>query len=47
MPESIVDLDQRHLWHPFTQQRDWVDEEPLVIEAAEGTDLLDAEGRRR
>ena len=36
----------RHLWHPFTQQRDWVGEEPLMIERAEGTDLIDADGRR-
>jgi adenosylmethionine-8-amino-7-oxononanoate aminotransferase len=40
------DLDHRHLWHPFTQQLDWCREEPLVIERAEGTDLIDSEGRR-
>jgi adenosylmethionine-8-amino-7-oxononanoate aminotransferase len=39
-------LDRQHLWHPFTQQRDWCEEEPLVIERAEGTDLIDSEGRR-
>jgi adenosylmethionine-8-amino-7-oxononanoate aminotransferase len=39
-------LDHDHLWHPFTQQRDWVAEEPLMIESAEGTELIDAEGRR-
>jgi adenosylmethionine---8-amino-7-oxononanoate aminotransferase len=38
--------DQRYLWHPFTQQRDWQAEEPLVIERAESTDLIDAEGHR-
>jgi adenosylmethionine-8-amino-7-oxononanoate aminotransferase len=42
----VAELDHRHLWHPFTQQRDWCREEPLVIERAEGTDLLDSEGRR-
>ena len=45
MTEPISELDQQHLWHPFTQQRDWCREEPLVIEGAEGTDLVDAEGR--
>ena len=40
------ELDQRHLWHPFTQMLDWSREEPLVIERAEGTDLIDSEGRR-
>jgi adenosylmethionine-8-amino-7-oxononanoate aminotransferase len=39
-------LDQDHLWHPFTQQRGWVEEEPLMIERAEGTDLIDSDGRR-
>jgi adenosylmethionine---8-amino-7-oxononanoate aminotransferase len=39
-------LDKDHLWHPFTQQRGWVEEEPLMIERAEGTDLIDVDGRR-
>jgi adenosylmethionine---8-amino-7-oxononanoate aminotransferase len=43
---TVRDLDHRHLWHPFTQQADWCREEPLVIERAEGTDLIDAEGQR-
>jgi adenosylmethionine---8-amino-7-oxononanoate aminotransferase len=43
---TVRDLDHRHLWHPFTQQADWCRTEPLVIERAEGTDLIDGEGRR-
>ncbi|HSJ18927.1 MAG TPA: adenosylmethionine--8-amino-7-oxononanoate transaminase [Solirubrobacterales bacterium] len=43
---TIGELDHRHLWHPFTQMRDWCREEPTVIDRAEGTDLIDAEGRR-
>jgi adenosylmethionine-8-amino-7-oxononanoate aminotransferase len=39
-------LDRDHLWHPFTQQQAWVEEEPLMIERAEGTQLIDSEGRR-
>jgi adenosylmethionine-8-amino-7-oxononanoate aminotransferase len=46
VPESVAALDHRHLWHPFTQQADWTREEPLVIERAEGTDLIDEHGRR-
>jgi adenosylmethionine-8-amino-7-oxononanoate aminotransferase len=46
MAEEIAELDRRHVWHPFTQMREWCDETPLVIEAAEGTDLVDADGRR-
>jgi len=39
-------LDRDHLWHPFTQQQGWVEEEPLMIERAEGAQLIDREGRR-
>jgi adenosylmethionine---8-amino-7-oxononanoate aminotransferase len=39
-------LDRDHLWHPFTQQQTWVEEEPLLIERAEGSHLIDSEGRR-
>jgi adenosylmethionine-8-amino-7-oxononanoate aminotransferase len=46
MSESIAELDRRHLWHPFTQQRGWELEEPVVIAAAEGCELIDDEGRR-
>ena len=45
MPESVADLDRRHLWHPFTQQGEWCRQEPLVIERGEGTELIDADGR--
>jgi adenosylmethionine---8-amino-7-oxononanoate aminotransferase len=40
------ELDQCHLWHPFTQMGEWSREQPLVIDRADGTDLVDAEGRR-
>src|SRR5262249_27737073 len=46
MSASTSELDQRHLWHPFTQMRDWGEEEPVVIERAEGTELVDGEGHR-
>src|SRR5262249_47338854 len=42
----LVDLDHRHLWHPFTQMSDWLCEEPLVIAEAEGCWLVDTQGRR-
>jgi adenosylmethionine-8-amino-7-oxononanoate aminotransferase len=38
-------LDHSHLWHPFTQQRDWVAEEPLMIESGRGSELVDDQGR--
>ncbi len=45
-PSTLVAWDQRHLWHPFTQMADWLAEEPLVIAEAEGTTLVDVQGRR-
>ena len=46
MPADPVQLDQDHLWHPFTQQQGWSEEVPLVIERAEGSYVIDADGRR-
>ena len=38
--------DRRYLWHPFTQQRDWVKAAPLVIERGQGVYVEDTDGRR-
>ena len=38
--------DRRYLWHPFTQQRGWEREEPLVVSEADGCWLFDDHGRR-
>lgn len=38
--------DKRYLWHPFTQQSYWEAEPQLVIARAEGSYLIDTEGRR-
>jgi adenosylmethionine-8-amino-7-oxononanoate aminotransferase len=46
MSVDPAQLDRDHLWHPFTQQLGWVEEEPLVIDRAEGSQLIDSEGRR-
>ena len=44
--DALVSADRAHLWHPFTQQRDWADEQPVIVERADGTDLVDTEGNR-
>jgi adenosylmethionine---8-amino-7-oxononanoate aminotransferase len=44
--KALEQLDLRHLWHPFTQQRGWSEETPLMIERGEGVYLFDTEGRR-
>jgi adenosylmethionine---8-amino-7-oxononanoate aminotransferase len=43
---NLADKDRRYVWHPFTQMRDWVAAEPLIIAAADGNELIDADGRR-
>jgi adenosylmethionine---8-amino-7-oxononanoate aminotransferase len=43
---DLAAADRAHLWHPFTQQRGWSEEEPLIVDRAEGTDLIDVAGRR-
>jgi adenosylmethionine---8-amino-7-oxononanoate aminotransferase len=43
---DLVAVDRAYLWHPFTQQRGWMDEDPVIVERAEGTDLIDVAGRR-
>jgi adenosylmethionine-8-amino-7-oxononanoate aminotransferase len=43
----LIQLDKQHVWHPFTQMKDWLaDPEPLVIERGQGSLLIDTEGRR-
>ncbi len=43
---ALVRDDRACLWHPFTQQEGWVAEEPLIVERAQGSELVDTEGRR-
>jgi adenosylmethionine---8-amino-7-oxononanoate aminotransferase len=42
---SLADKDHRYLWHPFTQMKDWMAEEPIVIESGDGAILRDTNGR--
>lgn len=46
--EKLAELDKRHLWHPFTQMRDWCEpgHEPLILVRGEGAMLEDSRGRR-
>ena len=46
MAPDYAQLDQEHVWHPFTQQQGWSEEAPLVIERGKGSYLFDTEGRR-
>jgi len=41
----LAKLDQKFVWHPFTQMRDWLRREPIVIVAGQGAVLRDIKGR--
>lgn len=45
LSERLARLDREFVWHPFTQMRDWMRSEPIVIVAGRGAILRDARGR--
>lgn len=43
---AIVDLDRRHVWHPYTDIDAWeAHGDPIVVARAHGSRLFDADGR--
>ena len=42
---KLAQLDHAHVWHPFTQMRDWLKREPIVITSGKGTVLRDVHGK--
>jgi len=42
---TSAQLDRAHVWHPFTQMRDWLRSEPVVIASGKGAVLRDVNGR--
>jgi len=43
--KTLAADDKKYIWHPFTQMRDYVKEEPLIIEEGEGCILRDTGGK--
>jgi adenosylmethionine-8-amino-7-oxononanoate aminotransferase len=41
----LIEDDRRFVWHPFTQMRDWCEDEPLIITSGKGAVLEDIYGR--
>jgi adenosylmethionine---8-amino-7-oxononanoate aminotransferase len=41
----LAQLDRKFVWHPFTQMRDWLKREPIVITSGKGAVLHDVKGR--
>jgi len=42
---KFAQLDRKFVWHPFTQMRDWLRREPVVIASGKGAVLRDVKGR--
>ena len=42
----LVEWDRKHLWHPFTQMKEWMEEIPVIVERGEGSYLIDTEGNQ-
>lgn len=43
---KLAEFDRNFIWHPFTQMREYENQEPIVIEEGDGVYLIDTEGRR-
>jgi adenosylmethionine-8-amino-7-oxononanoate aminotransferase len=43
---KLAQLDHAHVWHPFTQMRDWLKREPIVITSGKGAVLRDVHGKK-
>jgi adenosylmethionine-8-amino-7-oxononanoate aminotransferase len=39
-------LDKTHIWHPFTQMRDWEKEPQIIIESGKGSTVTDVNGKQ-
>jgi len=43
---QLVARDLRHVWHPFTAHSAWADDDPIVVDRAEGMHFWDTDGHR-
>ncbi len=43
--KELEELDKRYIWHPFTQMKDWLSSEPLIIVEGRDCFLKDAYGK--
>ncbi len=44
--DRLVNTDRHAVWHPFTQMKQWMQWDPVVIERANGPWLIDTDGNR-
>jgi adenosylmethionine-8-amino-7-oxononanoate aminotransferase len=44
--KDLISTDRLHLWHPYTQMKDFEEQDFLFIDHADGVFLFDHQGRR-
>jgi adenosylmethionine-8-amino-7-oxononanoate aminotransferase len=44
--KNVAGWDKKYIWHPFTQQTEWVRREPIIIQSGRGVWLQDHRGHR-
>lgn len=44
--KKISKYDKDHIWHPFTQMKEYEEKDPIVIEDSDGAYLIDSEGKK-
>lgn len=42
--KEIIDIDRNHIWHPFTQMKDYENIDPIIITTGKGIKLYDIDG---
>lgn len=42
--EELAEKNKAYVWHPFTQMKDYLAEDPVIIERGEGRKLYDVNG---
>ncbi|MFA5384111.1 MAG: adenosylmethionine--8-amino-7-oxononanoate transaminase [Eubacteriales bacterium] len=43
---NLAEKDRKYVWYPFTQMKDWISGNQIIIERGEGTSLMDINGKR-
>ncbi len=43
--EQLRDWDRQHVWHPYTQMKEYAERDPVIIERGQGMRLMDVNGR--
>jgi len=46
MAKKLEQTDKQYLWHPFTQMKDWLENDQLIIERGDGVYLFDTKGNK-